>query len=183
MGLDMYFIKKRYIGGNYQHRNITGNIDIKKDGKQIPIDLSKISYIEEEAGYWRKANAIHKWFVDNVQDGEDDCKEYWVSKNKIEELLNLCKEVKQKAILKDGEIQNGMRVENGEWKPIMEKGKYIENAEEIEQLLPTQDGFFFGGTNYDEYYIQDIEDTIKILEEALKDSEDYEVDFYYRSSW
>jgi len=26
----------------------------------------------EEVGYWRKANAIHGWFVDHVQDGEDD---------------------------------------------------------------------------------------------------------------
>lgn len=29
--------------------------------------------IWKEIGYWRKANHIHKWFVDCVQDGEDDC--------------------------------------------------------------------------------------------------------------
>ena len=31
------------------------------------------SRIIEQVGYWRKANQIHNWFVENVQDGEDDC--------------------------------------------------------------------------------------------------------------
>lgn len=184
MGLNMYFIKKRYVGGQYEHRKITGNIDIKKDGKEIPLNLNKISYIEEDAGYWRKANAIHKWFVDNVQDGNDDCREYWVSREKMKELLDLCKKVKEIAILKEGKIQNGESLKNGKWVPIMVDGKYIENEEEVAELLPTQDGFFFGGTQYDEWYLQDVDNTIEILENALKESEnDYEVDFYYQSSW
>ncbi len=50
-----------------------------------------------------------------------------------------------------------------------------------EQLLPTQSGFFFGATEYDEYYYQDIDNTIEILEEAL--SEETADDFAYRASW
>jgi len=52
-------------------------------------------------------------------------------------------------------------------------------------LLPTTAGFFFGHTGYDEYYLRDIEDTITMLEEALEDVEDddYNVSFYYQSSW
>lgn len=42
--------------------------------------------------YWRKANQIHKWFVDNVQNGEDDCDLYYVSQDKLKQLLNTCKE-------------------------------------------------------------------------------------------
>jgi hypothetical protein len=45
------------------------------------------SEVIEEVMYWRKANQIHKWFVDNVQDGVDDCKEYWVSEEKLQELF------------------------------------------------------------------------------------------------
>ena len=30
-------------------------------------------YEDNQIASWRKANAIHKWFVDNVQDGVDDC--------------------------------------------------------------------------------------------------------------
>ena len=39
-------------------------------------------------GYWRKANAVHNWFVDNVQDGNDGCKHYWVSKEDLQKLLD-----------------------------------------------------------------------------------------------
>ena len=41
----------------------------------------------EEVGYWRKANQIHKWFVDNVQDGVDDCGEYKVTKEQLIETV------------------------------------------------------------------------------------------------
>lgn len=48
-----------------------------------------------------------------------------------------------------------------------------------EALLPTQSGFFFGGTEYDEYYFDSLRDIKELLPEiiALKG------DKYYRSSW
>jgi hypothetical protein len=46
-----------------------------------------------EIGYWRKANAIHKWFVDNTQDGKDECQLSNVSIEQILVLYNLCKKV------------------------------------------------------------------------------------------
>lgn len=42
---------------------------------------------------WRKVNAIHKWFVDNVQNGVDDCGDYKVTKEQLIELRNTCNEV------------------------------------------------------------------------------------------
>ena len=48
------------------------------------------------------------------------------------------------------------------------------------KLLPTHQGFFFGGYDYDQYYYECIDDTIKILEKALKDKKK---EFYYQSSW
>ena len=42
---------------------------------------------------WRKANAIHKWFVNNVQDGVDDCGQYKVTKEQLIELRNVCDDV------------------------------------------------------------------------------------------
>jgi hypothetical protein len=57
------------------------------------LPLNKITYIELSTAYRRKANAIHKRFVDNVQDGEDDCKDYYVSKEKLYKLVETCREV------------------------------------------------------------------------------------------
>jgi len=93
MGLGMYLTRRKYVGAKWEHRNVNGKIEIKIGDKELPVDFKKVSYIIEDVGYWRKANEIHKWFVDNVQNGVDDCKEYYVELDKLQELLNLCKEV------------------------------------------------------------------------------------------
>lgn len=49
-----------------------------------------VTTISEEVKYWRKSNAIHKWFVDNVQDGVDDCGRYEVSLSQLTELKDIC---------------------------------------------------------------------------------------------
>lgn len=139
--------------------------------------------IIEEIGYWRKANAIHKWFVDNIQDGEDDCGYYEVASEQLEELLDICKLIKQKCVLKKGKIANGYRFENGKEVPIMEDGEYIENPEVAAEYLPTQSGFFFGGTNYDQWYMSDIEDTIDILTKVLEETDFDKQMVVYTSSW
>ena len=139
--------------------------------------------IIEEVGYWRKANAIHKWFVDNIQDGEDDCGYYEVAPEQLEELLNICKLIKQKCVLKKGKITNGYRIENSKKIPIMEDGEYIENPEVAAEYLPTQSGFFFGGTDYDQWYMKNIESTIEVLTKVLKETDFDNQMVVYTSSW
>ncbi len=94
MGLDMYLTKRVYVGANYAHNNVKGSIDLTKgeDNKLIKIPTDKITYVILAVGYWRKANQIHQWFVDNVQDGVDDCREGYVDPAKLSELRSLCKE-------------------------------------------------------------------------------------------
>jgi hypothetical protein len=46
-----------------------------------------------EVMYWRKANAIHNWFVENVQDGIDECEPHDVTVDQLKELRDLCYEV------------------------------------------------------------------------------------------
>lgn len=157
MGLDMFLSRKKYVGAEYEHRKVTGSISIKIGDKELPIDFNKVSYIEESVAYWRKQNAIHKWFVDKVQSGNDDCGYYYVSTEDLKELLDLCKEVK-------------------------------ENPTKASALLQTTSGFFFGGTDYDEWYFEGINYTIKTIEELLKQEDEYNSlgfwsDFEYHSSW
>ena len=66
--------------------------------------------------------------------------------------------------------------------------KIKENVETTEvketknvDLLPTIQGFFFGSTEYDEYYYSDIDETIEILENVLNC--DNNIKFEYRASW
>ena len=50
-------------------------------------ELGTVSHVTIDVGYWRKANAIHNWFVKTVQDGVDECQEYTVSLEQLTELL------------------------------------------------------------------------------------------------
>lgn len=61
--------KRIYIGAKYEHSNVQGKIEITtgKDNTPIKIDFRKVSSITEEVMYWRKANHIHKWFVEIVK--------------------------------------------------------------------------------------------------------------------
>ena len=184
MGLDMYLTRKIYVGGNYKHNNVKGEINLTKgeENTPIPVNLDKLKYFEEEGAYWRKANHIHQWFVDHVQGGVDDCKEYYVDKEQLQELVDTCKKVKDSLKIKEVKsVPTKVR-----WGP---NGDIIQNIETTffedtslaEELLPTQAGFFFGGTSYDSYYLKDIEDTIEMLEPLL--AEDDNVEYYYQSSW
>lgn len=143
--------------------------------------LSRSPKMENEVGYWRKANHIHEWFVENVQDGIDDCGIYPVTKDQLHELYNLCKKVKELCILVDGTINDGYSYSGGVKTHHTRPGKVLANPDTAADLLPTQDGFFFGSTDYDEYYMQDIESTIDIIEPLLEKEE--QDTFYYQSSW
>lgn len=149
MGLDMYLTGKRYVS-TYREEDA----EIEKKLREVIGTEFRVKWVDVEVGYWRKANAIHKWFVDNVQNGEDDCRPYDVSKKDCEMLLEIVNEV-------------------------------LENPEKANDLLPAQEGFFFGSTDYDEYYKQDLEDTKNILTKILSMGDDWWDSWYieYQSSW
>jgi len=140
--------------------------------------------IMEQVGYWRKANQIHNWFVENIQDGVDDCSYHReVREQDILDLLNICQEVLDSCELVEGEVCNGYKYEDGVRVPIMEMGKYVKDPSVAERLLPSTSGFFFGNTEYNEWYVEDIEDTIHILRKIL-DTTNFETQMlYYCSSW
>ena len=150
----------------------------KKDLKKDYWDFDK------EEIYWRKANMVHKFFCDNGEEIEEQVI-YKISKENLQELLDKCNEVLKKVILKEGKIQNGSTYNSktGQWEPILEEGKYIENAEEIAEILPTMNGFFFGSTEYDEYYLEDIKYTKEKIENILDTIDFNEEECYYLASW
>lgn len=87
MGLDMYLNAKRFIWFNEN--------DLAETVSQAFSEIKgrKVKEVIVEALYWRKANAIHKWFVDNVQNGKDDCGYYYVSREDLEQLRDLILDV------------------------------------------------------------------------------------------
>lgn len=151
--------------------------------KYSAYDVNKLyglNRITEEIGYWRKANHIHNWFVENVQNGVDDCECYEVSKEKLEELLALCHKVKDVAIIETTMVACKS---SNELISNYEETKSVVNKDEVAALLPTCSGFFFGGTEYDEWYMESINNTINIIDNVLNTT-DFEVEVvFYESSW
>lgn len=140
--------------------------------------------IRENVGYWRKANQIHNWFVENIQDGVDDCNYHReVTENDLLELLYVCQTVLNNCELVHGQVCNGYTYEDGERIPIMEPGRYVKDTSVAKELLPTASGFFFGSYDYDEWYVEDIKNTIDIITKVLETT-DFETQMiYYCSSW
>lgn len=184
MGLDMYLYKDTYVQ-NWDHMSDSEKhiITIVKDGLPVSqIKPERIAYIREQVGYWRKANSIHAWFVANVQDGNDDCGTYYVSDEKLSELLTAVREVLASTQLINGIIQNGLTAnkETGfKLKPHYEVGKMVDDPNVAKELLPSQSGSFFGSTDYDEYYVADLKDTEQIIAQVIEEGGDV----YYTSSW
>jgi hypothetical protein len=152
MGLDMYLYAKQYTSeSTYAHPDKFAVLkDVLGSDTKFLVNGNPSISIEMKIGQWRKANAIHAYFVDNCQNGEDDCRESFVDRDKLGELLYLCKQV-------------------------------LADHSKADELLSTQSGFFFGSTEYDEWYFQDLEDTVSILENCLAMEDTWA--FYYQSSW
>lgn len=131
--------------------------------------------------YWRKANAIHAWFVKNVQDGADDCREYPVTRSQLGRLRSICEQVMHVAETQPGKVHVSTTISHGKILKNYEDGLTITNPEEVAALLPTESGFFFGSTDYDGYYLDKVVRTFEGLTNILE-HKDYH-DFAYQSSW
>ena len=104
-----------------------------------------------EVAYWRKANAIHDFFC---REGKEVYVAvlYVISREVLEKLLEKCFQV---LVLKDEEFSK--------------------------ETLPTRSGFFFGSTEYGEFYYENIRYTTSQIAKALANYDDEE--FLYYASW
>jgi len=108
MGLDMYLsAKKYYSGGKWQpestRKDFQELLEKSNIAKHVLTDFQSVQ-LEVSIGYWRKANAVHQWFVDNCQDGVDDCRYAYVPREKLEELKALCEKVVLQPAVADEEL-------------------------------------------------------------------------------
>jgi len=167
MGLDMYLYARKYISKNdYSDReNIKVIPEYQAMESFAPKDLTKYSSfggisVTYPVGYWRKANAVHGWFVNVLADGVDECQEIPIDRSYFEILKNSCEIV----ISSDKDDMAEVAADHG--------------------LEPTN-GFFFGGSDIDEYYIQDLKDTITIIKHIFSviPHGDHEWQFIYQASW
>ena len=102
MGLDQYLYANKYVSRKDFTRQTEDGYETNQTFDNIVTLLDAESIVDNEwsgmqvmlpVGYWRKANAIHAWIVDNCADGIDECQRIFVSQDKAIELVSLCKRV------------------------------------------------------------------------------------------
>jgi len=156
MGLDMFLNAQRFLWSSDADSTMprSKDDDIADAIRAALPEMGKLrpTKVFVEAAYWRKANAIHQWFVANCQGGKDECQESYVGREELNTLLKLVTTV-------------------------------LDNPDQAAALLPTQSGFFFGNTQYDEGYIQDLTYTRDQLTLLLTNEDMKHWEFYYCASW
>ena len=173
MGLDMYLEGKKYIGGEFNENGedvvIRKKAKWDKEEEVFTFNSKDISSIIVPLGYWRKANSIHRWFVKHCFDGNYNDyhgEDIEVDIEQLKELKSLCKKVLD-------ELNKAISID--------------EKKEIIDNMLPMQDGFFFGyndGEDGIRWYEEDMRETIKVLTEALKKIKKYKIwHIFYNASW
>ena len=148
MGLDMYLSARRSLSvWQPDDEQLKTAVDAA-----LNTELGTASQVTIDVGYWRKANAIHNWFVKTVQDGVDECQEYTVSLEQLTELLAIVNMV-------------------------------IDDPSLAAEILPPQEGLFFGSPFIDERYSEYLVHTKEILEKILGNPDSKNWEFIYQSSW
>lgn len=89
--------------------------------------------------YWRKANAINKWILENAECSYQDegYRDVELTVNDLKNLRDVCREV-------------------------------LADHSKASKLLPTSNGFFFGSQDYDELYFDDVRYTEEKLTRILE---------------
>lgn len=162
MGLDMYFYERHWLE---PQKNKRGNL--VKPSFSIPTQMygkgrkrfEHVSYITCKVGYFRKANAIHKYFLDRCgySDSFDDVngRDLFPSVVDILELKEICLQLLG-----------------------LTGKKFKEMAKE---LLPTAEGFFWGSLEYDRWYRRDLREFVKMVNKLHL--HDPNVTVIYNADW
>lgn len=130
---------------------------IEAAGIKVKDNIASSVAVEYTAIYWRKANQIHNWFVSTLANGFDECQVIPVSRENLVALHDRC------GVLLD-----------------------TKSNELAADLLPPTSGFFFGSTDIDEWYWQDVEETHKQLTELLDEITEenkWNYSIEYQASW
>ena len=128
----------------------------------LDIDFIKVRQRRKELSYFRKVNFLVKFFNDKIMmDYEGtipDGLDIPITKEWCEELLEKC----NKIVDKYNELKASYIPDTNDDNTNLFESKEANNlfAKFASEILPTMAGFFYGSTDYDEWYLNDVKDVI-----------------------
>ena len=163
MGLDIFFFKtKRNEWDNIQDE--LSAFDSLPEDEQDEVENPYRTFEPQEVGYFRKVNFLMSFFK-----YKENCSYKETTREQLQALRDACKEiVKMKPVRY--EIT---RYDYGGTEQV----KVYSDADQkrCAELLPTQSGFFFGSTDYDQWYFNEVKDVFVWVDGVLSDLADDEV--------
>lgn len=187
MGLDMYLTAKKdfypdFGDINEKEENLKtfskllsgAGITVNEIDSEFP--TSSVSF---KVGYWRKANAIHAWFVKHCQAGVDDCNSYSVSRKNLIDLKDSCT-----AVLADNSKANSLLPPQagfffGSTEVRQSCSVKVRRFRTVDDILREHRQEVCG---VNEYYLDDLKLTVKIIDRSLRERLS-NWNFSYNSSW
>lgn len=107
----LYLRKSEYhCGGSWRTEEERKKAKYPKELAEFEEEIEKVNFpskyvnADYQVGYWRKANAIHNWIVENCAEGVDNCRDVEVSREQAKNLLNLCNKVLADHSLAESEL-------------------------------------------------------------------------------
>lgn len=158
-------------------RAIDRKIRVIRD-RMNPADMDK-DYNLGYCHYWRKANAIHAYFVDKFANGKDECQDIAVSKSKFKKFIADLEDTKK---VLDESKRFYFDADN-KLLESEEGSSYYRIDCDVEKLkVAPRGGFFFGPTEIGDWYYTDITETLDYFKEFLEEWKKGEV-VWYSASW
>lgn len=160
MGLDIYFHKTKRTEWKRFQNDLAAYENLPKD-EQTDGNNPYRDFDPEEIGYFRKVNFLMSFF-----NYEDNCEYKEISKDKLEELRYACIEICR---------MKPVRVEVTKYTfgcTVEVKDYSLADQERCAELLPTQSGFFFGNTDYDQGYFNSVKEVLSWVDGVLDNLDD-----------
>ncbi|WP_462411736.1 hypothetical protein [Neobacillus sp. Marseille-QA0830] len=167
MGLDMYLFSLPKISGMTYEEIKAADLNLSEHKANQDEVYQKVkphlkhfnefghswTSLYEEVAYWRKANQIHHWFVENLHEGKDEpVFTQELTKDNLKQLYDLCVRV-------------------------------LKDFDHSPQILPTRPGPFFGSTSYGDIYYEQVMQTIILFDNLLKNFNFKTHYLLYQCSW
>jgi hypothetical protein len=173
MGLDIFFHKTKRSNWNKIKKEIDAFNALSEEEQSKRYDERThptANFEPEEIGYFRKVNFLMEFFH-----YEGNCEHKEISKDELEELRNACIEIGRMKPCKVEYVKA-----TSQWDKDRVVNVYSEaDQKRCSELLPTQSGFFFGSTDYDEWYFRDVKEVLAWVDGVLDNLGDKEVVLMY----
>lgn len=155
MGLDIYFHK-------------TKRTEWERFQNDLAANNPSHDFEPEEIGYFRKVNFLMSFF-----DYYGNCEYKEISRERLQALRDACAEI---AKMKPIKVE-AHKYPYGGTTAVKEYSDA--DQKRCAELLPTQSGFFFGNTDYNEWYFDDVKEVFVWVDGVLSGLADDDVVLMY----